>query len=313
MWTSQEEIFYQRNLFIVLLPEFQSTMIPVISSTCAQCLGKYSARTVTSREFKGHQGRERPTQNTKWQERCTNDWRPAVPSLVDHSLGSFYGLFKPGMQTKQSSLDFDHDILRGQRVGKTNAKTANCSNQSLPATSLLLTSELNPPLFSSQTESSATWGLSLPMQRRQHSRNEIETFSQGQARTKEFSVALGQISPDNQGKRVHLKKPQRSGLPQNVSTCHDENLVPPKVRDQLPPGGEMSWEHRAAGFSLRNPAISTYTKAEEGAFLDCSSDSILDWEMFQWTVLRFIYWTRPRHICARASLTRAALRLSAFS
>lgn len=102
----------------------------------------------------------------------------------------------------------------------------------------------------------------------QSSRNEIETFSQGQARTGEFSVALGQITPPPPArqpgqKRVHLKKPQRSGLPQNVNTCHDESWVPSKIRHQLPPGGEASPGNRAAGFLGRNPAVSTYIKAED--------------------------------------------------
>lgn len=39
--------------------------------------------------------------------------------------------------------------------------------------------------------------------------------------------------------------------------------VPPKIRHQLPPGGETSPGHRAAGFSGRNPAVSTYIKAED--------------------------------------------------
>lgn len=75
-------------------------------------------------------------------KRYTNDWRPAAPSLLDHSLGSFYDLFKAEMQTKQSSLDFDHDILGGQARGwGRQMQAANFSNQSLPATSLLPTSE----------------------------------------------------------------------------------------------------------------------------------------------------------------------------
>lgn len=71
-------------------------------------------------------------------------WRPAAPSLLDHRLGRFYDLFKAEMQTKQSSLDFDHDILGGQARGwGRQMRAANYWNQSLPTSSLLLTSEPN--------------------------------------------------------------------------------------------------------------------------------------------------------------------------
>lgn len=69
--------------------------------------------------------------------------------------------------------------------------------------------------------------------------------------------------PTTRTKGFIWKKPQRSGLPQNVNTCHDESWVPPKIRHQLPPGGETSPGHRAAGCSGRNPAVSTYIKAED--------------------------------------------------
>ena len=42
----------------------------------------------------------------------SDEQRSAVPSLVGHSLGSFYGLFKAVVQTKQSFLYFHHDILK---------------------------------------------------------------------------------------------------------------------------------------------------------------------------------------------------------
>lgn len=73
----------------------------------------------------------RERQHAKY-ERCISDeLRSAVPSLVGHSLGSFYGLFKAVVQTKQSFLYFHHDKLQDQARGWGRLKCTASSNERL--------------------------------------------------------------------------------------------------------------------------------------------------------------------------------------
>lgn len=62
----------------------------------------------------------RKTQHPKYKvTKKVHKWRAdvCVPSLVGHSLESFYGLFKAVAQTKQTFLYFHHDILEDQARG----------------------------------------------------------------------------------------------------------------------------------------------------------------------------------------------------
>lgn len=184
--------------------------------------------------------------------------------------GEFYGLLKTRMQTKHSFLTLTVTSSGARPEGgedKCEQPTAQTRACLLPRCSWPRT--LTPPhtiLISDRKLSrvgnlSANAGVAVFQE---WDRNILTGTSKDRG-------VLGGPGPDHSTpparqpgqKGVHLKKPQRSGLPQNVNTCHEESWVPPKIRHQLPPGGETSPGNRAAGFSGRNPAVSTYIKAED--------------------------------------------------
>lgn len=210
--------------------------------------------------FTGRQGGERDnTQNTKWQRRCISDERrSAVPSLVGHSLGSFYGLFKTVVQTKQSFLHFHHDILEDQARGwgrltrrANSAQTRGCC---FAVKTLLLTSELHPqgPFKAlSHRENQATqeflctcWWRGVPGMEVKH--------SQRTSKDKADHRSTWTISPPRpRPGRVHLKMLQKDGgLSHHISVCPDANSAAPTVRHHLPPGGEMAQGQRVTNLPL---------------------------------------------------------------
>lgn len=223
--------------------------------------------------------------------------------------GEFYGLLKTGMQTKQSFSNLTVTSSGARPEGgddKCEQPTAQTRACLLPRCSWPRTLT---PYYSHLRQKAKPHGESLcQCGGWQCSRNE------GSSRWP-LARSLHPVLPDNQDKGVHLKKLQRSGLPQNVNTCHDESWVPPKIRHQLPPGGETSPGHRAAGFSGRNPAVSTYIKAE-------------DWMRFLGLLIRqhfglrnvpmdsaeiYLLNSAQAHLCKRALWIPATLRPSAFS
>lgn len=129
----QERRFYLRNdspdflsskcPYLIPSPQGNSNGIyPIISSTHGALEITASAQQLPGGGcvcvYRSPGWRER--QHTKYAvTKKVRRWREEVcfPSLVGHSLGSFYGLFKAVVQTKQSFLSFHHDILKDQARG----------------------------------------------------------------------------------------------------------------------------------------------------------------------------------------------------
>lgn len=130
----------------------------------------------------------RERQHTKYKvTKKVHKWRVevCVPSLVGHSLGSFYGLFKAVVQTKQFPLLLPwHPQRPGQRVGKMKVYSQLYSKERLllhgesSAADLGASSPGHLPKPISDGKPSHT-GISLHMQGCGGSRNGVETLSQG--------------------------------------------------------------------------------------------------------------------------------------
>lgn len=152
----------------------------------------------------------RERQHTKYKvTKKVRKWRVevCVPSLVGHSLGSFYGLFKAVVQTKQSFLYFYHDILKDQARGwgrwKCTANSALKRGCCFTVKALLLTLEAHPQATSpnpSQMESQVTREFLCTCRGGGVPEMGLKLSHRGQARIEQVTVVPGQFSPQTQAK-----------------------------------------------------------------------------------------------------------------
>lgn len=155
-------------------------------------------------------------------------WRVEVcsPSLLGHSPGSFYGLFKAVVQTKQRFLSFHHDILKDQTRGwgrwKYTANSAQKRGCCFTVKALMLTLAPHPQAPSwdpSQLKSQVTLEFLCTCRGEGSSRSGFETLSQGTGKDRAGHGGAWTVFPQAQANENASKNASGRGWSFS-SQCH---------------------------------------------------------------------------------------------